>query len=200
MILLYWSLNGCIRHIVFFNLLIRYYVSTFEFCCVLLTVSSLKYITKVNTREWYSCNISSNIIFVVRNISPSSSDVDCYLSLTTLIARFMGPTWGPSGADRAQVGPMLAPWTLLSGKAVWGYKWILHTHELGDIFSRWCDAGTQAVLPMKAHLSFESCAFNGEKVHFSIMSIQWCMALAKMMLAWCFWYKKNIRFRLQKNF
>ena len=28
----------------------------------------------------------------------------------------MGPTWGPSGADRTQVGPMLAPWTLLSGK------------------------------------------------------------------------------------
>ena len=27
----------------------------------------------------------------------------------TLIARFMGPTWGPSGADRTQVGPMLAP-------------------------------------------------------------------------------------------
>ena len=32
-----------------------------------------------------------------------------------LIARLMGPTWGPSGADRTQVGPMLAPWTLLSG-------------------------------------------------------------------------------------
>ena len=30
----------------------------------------------------------------------------------TLIARFMGPT---SRADRTQVGPMLAPWTLLSG-------------------------------------------------------------------------------------
>ena len=29
--------------------------------------------------------------------------------------RFMGPTWGSSGADRTQVGPMLAPWTLLSG-------------------------------------------------------------------------------------
>ena len=28
----------------------------------------------------------------------------------------MGPAWGPSGADRTQVGPMLAPWTLLSGK------------------------------------------------------------------------------------
>ena len=33
----------------------------------------------------------------------------------SLIARFMGPTWGPSGADRTQVGPMLAPITLLSG-------------------------------------------------------------------------------------
>ena len=32
-----------------------------------------------------------------------------------LIARFMGWTWGPSGADRTQVGPMLATWTLLSG-------------------------------------------------------------------------------------
>ena len=30
-------------------------------------------------------------------------------SAMTLITRFMGPTWGPSGADRTQVGPMLAP-------------------------------------------------------------------------------------------
>ena len=27
----------------------------------------------------------------------------------------MGPTWGPSGADRTQVGPMFALWTLPSG-------------------------------------------------------------------------------------
>ena len=27
----------------------------------------------------------------------------------------MGPTWGQSGTDRTQVGPMLATWTLLSG-------------------------------------------------------------------------------------
>ena len=33
----------------------------------------------------------------------------------SLIARFMGPTWGPTGIDRTQVGPMLAQWTLLSG-------------------------------------------------------------------------------------
>ena len=30
------------------------------------------------------------------------------------IARFMGPTWGPPGSFRPQMGPMLAPWTLLS--------------------------------------------------------------------------------------
>ena len=35
--------------------------------------------------------------------------------VTSLITRFMVPTWGPSGADRTQVCPMLVPWTLLSG-------------------------------------------------------------------------------------
>ena len=29
----------------------------------------------------------------------------------TLIARFMGPKWGPSGTGRTQMGPILAPWT-----------------------------------------------------------------------------------------
>ena len=31
------------------------------------------------------------------------------------IAKFMGLTWGPPGSCRPQMGPMLAPWTLLSG-------------------------------------------------------------------------------------
>ena len=39
----------------------------------------------------------------------------CQCCTATLITRFIGPTWGPSGADRTQVGPILAPWTLLSG-------------------------------------------------------------------------------------
>ena len=37
------------------------------------------------------------------------------IMIIPLIARFLGPTWGPSGAGRTQVGPMLAPGTLLSG-------------------------------------------------------------------------------------
>ena len=39
-------------------------------------------------------------------------------SLPLPIARFMGPTWGPSEADRTQFGPMLPPWSLLSGLIV----------------------------------------------------------------------------------
>ena len=31
------------------------------------------------------------------------------------ITKFMGPTWGPPGSCRPQMGPMLAQWTLLSG-------------------------------------------------------------------------------------
>ena len=50
--------------------------------------------------------------------------------VTALVTRFMGPTRGPSGADRTQKGPMLAPWTLLSGglphdlpERTWGRPW-----------------------------------------------------------------------------
>ena len=31
-------------------------------------------------------------------------------------AKLMGPTWKPPGSCQPQVGPMLAPWTLLSGE------------------------------------------------------------------------------------
>ena len=37
------------------------------------------------------------------------------LARLSLITRFMEPTWCTSWADRTQVGPMLAPWTLQSG-------------------------------------------------------------------------------------
>ena len=37
--------------------------------------------------------------------------------LISKIAKFMGPTWGPPGSWRPQMGPMLGPWTLLSGIA-----------------------------------------------------------------------------------
>ena len=41
---------------------------------------------------------------------------------TTLIARFMGPTWSLPGADRTQVSPMWATWTLISGQFTGDYS------------------------------------------------------------------------------
>ena len=39
----------------------------------------------------------------------------CPVNINTQIAKFMGPTWGPPGSCRPQMGPMLAQWSLLSG-------------------------------------------------------------------------------------
>ena len=57
-------------------------------------------------------------IHQVRAATGVPTRVWCWSQLP-LIARFMGPTWDPSGADRTQVGPMLAPWTWLSGYSSW---------------------------------------------------------------------------------
>ena len=53
--------------------------------------------------------------FNIRDVSVHSKHGCLPYPVTSLIARFMGPTWGPSGAHRTQVGLMLAPWILLSG-------------------------------------------------------------------------------------
>ena len=43
----------------------------------------------------------------------------------------MGPTWGPPGADRTQMGPMLAPWTMLSGTSSSLLVQVMSCHLLG---------------------------------------------------------------------
>ena len=42
----------------------------------------------------------------------SNAELWCFRSQIT---RFMGPTWGPPESCRSKMGPMLAPWILLSG-------------------------------------------------------------------------------------
>ena len=60
--------------------------------------------------------------------------VNARSAAATLIARSMGPTWGPSGADRTQVGPMLAPWILLSGNSQdIGHFELRHQVKKGEI-------------------------------------------------------------------
>ena len=53
-------------------------------------------------------------------------DITLKTPKTSQIAKFMAPTWDPPGSCRAQMGPMLAPWTLLSGSPIsrpWGCVW-----------------------------------------------------------------------------
>ena len=53
-----------------------------------------------------------------KHISDTEQWVDIIaenIALRSQIAKFIGPTWGPPGSRRPQMGPMLTPWTLLSG-------------------------------------------------------------------------------------
>ena len=57
----------------------------------------------------------------------------------TLITRFLGSTWGPAGAERTQLDPMLTPWTLLSGYVYtnqWGLSASSHFYQTGSGCSR----------------------------------------------------------------
>ena len=49
-------------------------------------------------------------MYAVVNLVITGSDN----GLSSQIAKFMGPTWHPPGSCWPQMGPMLAPWTLLS--------------------------------------------------------------------------------------
>ena len=50
------------------------------------------------TQRWHSDNCHSG-----------------HKQITAQITKFMLPKWGPPGSCRSQMGPMLVPWTLLSG-------------------------------------------------------------------------------------
>ena len=97
------------------NLSIRYLIY-FIFRTRLITIVSC-------VRSHQIQSHGSSILIWLPYVAWHSTDISMGIRLPpmfiqrihTLIARFMGPTLGPRGADRTQVGPMLAPWTLLSG-------------------------------------------------------------------------------------
>ena len=61
--------------------------------------------------------------------------------LSTQIAKFVGPTWGPPGSCRPQMGPMSAQWTSLSG-----YLWLCKVSAferrryISNVFPHWSPA------------------------------------------------------------
>ena len=62
---------------------------------------------------YYNCN--STIMIICHVIICARLSFRLFFLIISQIARFMGPTWGPPGSCRPQMGPMLAPRTLLSG-------------------------------------------------------------------------------------
>ena len=98
----YWSLHG------------------WEVAYVLRYAYFIKEISVINMELHVVINIAYTI--EISDMIRHRRCMDClYFQCTLqriewpLIARFMGPIWGQSGAARTQVGPMLARWTLLSG-------------------------------------------------------------------------------------
>ena len=68
----------------------------------------------------WKIDFSSSYVFDSELVVPNRT--------VTQIAKFIGPTWGPPGSCRPQMGPMLASWTLLSGNqrhpyGVYGGNW-----------------------------------------------------------------------------
>ena len=84
------------------------------------------YIISDDWYDWYA-NVAISYFLLTHSVSHSFisfsqgtnklSKHDCSVvsSWRSLIAKFMGPTWGPPGSCRPQMGPMSAPWNLLSG-------------------------------------------------------------------------------------
>ena len=98
--------------------------SNLKYFYMLWSTSSLPIITHYNAFNGKTCG--NEVILQCYESEKRRAHVQCYVVIhfacadpeviLTLIARFTGPTWGLSGADRTQVGAMLAPWTLLSGQ------------------------------------------------------------------------------------
>ena len=98
---------------------------------IIAAISCLPRVNVGNATKWFKSNsLTGNeniyvLIFVPLNgiwlpllLRPHYSNQTSLLPsllMHSLITRFLGPTCGPSGADRTQVGPVLAPCTLLSG-------------------------------------------------------------------------------------
>ena len=79
----------------------------------------------------------------------------------TQIAMFMGPTWGPPGSCRPQMGPMLAPWTLLSGHnwtGWWMVRRVINTNLSLHVSTLiWYHSGQQEIHSGNSECKYDKC-------------------------------------------
>ena len=69
---------------------------------------------ELRIQSWYY-DTHINIYHIVIMLIPYFPFASFNVSNSSQIARSLGPIWGPPGSCWPQMGPMLAPWTLLSG-------------------------------------------------------------------------------------
>ena len=103
----------------------------------------------------YPCNASATKVLIY---------VECISSApfkSAQTARFTWPTWGPPGSCWPQVGPILAPWTLLSGS---GYA----IYHLGYGLNKYCYF---IGIPVSWLLFFVTRLCNQQVLMYSPMSI-----------------------------
>ena len=100
--------------------------------------------------------------------------------LASLKSRFMGLTWGLSGADRTQVGPMWAPWTSLSGMFEhWTALVLVRMHAQRSLTYMWFYKSR------KIRMTFDIATYTG--LYFSFFNDI------------CFIVNRNFRPRFSKN-
>ena len=81
--------------------------------------------------------------------------------MPTLIARFMGPTWGPSGTDRTQVGPMLTPWA---------------SYQIRKIADCACAGNAGNVFPRRRFQRKPLVSYPGMHHGTCVTHVPWCMS------------------------
>ena len=86
------------------------------------------------------------------------------------IARFMGPTWGPPGSCRPQMGPMLTPRTLLSGSE---FHIQCHCHAIYMSATSWYHQHYQSYTCVPSQFTF-FCKCNCPKLSLGPNSIRNC--------------------------
>ena len=75
------------------------------------------------------CSSSTGVITGLHwatDIKMSYQHWNSHWNNVSLIARLLGPTLGPSGADRTQVGPMLPHKLSIWDISIWDFLWRLH--------------------------------------------------------------------------
>ena len=99
-----------------------------------------------------------------------------YYDTPSLIARFMGPKWGPSGADRTQVGPMLASWTLLSGIMSLDHNksntiGLLRRSSKSSLIFRHGYVISSAIITLLSHNPISSLTHWGQEMHICVSNL-----------------------------